>query len=138
MSPATASIEDCRNFLNQARVPDLPEVYLLGCLERRVTVYSQQVRALNLIYALEQCAGLQPGARTEVRIGIVGAGIAGLTAAAVALQRGFAVTLLEEKPSTVLLWRQADCDKRWLHPHIYDWPQQDLSLIHISEPTRPY
>jgi glycine/D-amino acid oxidase-like deaminating enzyme len=59
------------------------------------------------------------------RIGIVGAGIAGLTAAAAALQRGFAVTLLEEKPSTVLLWRQADCDKRWLHPHVYDWPQQD-------------
>ena len=121
MSPAAASTKDCQQFLNQARVPDLPEVYLLGCLERRVTVYSQQVRALNLIYALEQCAGLQAGAR----IGIVGAGIAGLTAAAAALQRGFAVTLLEEKPSTVLLWRQADCDKRWLHPHVYDWPQQD-------------
>ena len=121
MSPAAAATEECRKFLNQTRVPDLPEVYLLGCLERRVTVYSQQVRALNLIYALEQCAGLQAGAR----IGIVGAGIAGLTAAAAALQRGFAVTLLEEKPSTVLLWRQADCDKRWLHPHVYDWPQQD-------------
>ncbi len=121
MSPAAAATEECRKFLNQTRVPDLPEVYLLGCLERRVTVYSQQVRALNLIYALEQCAGLQAGAR----IGIVGAGIAGLTAAAAALQRGFAVTLLEEKPSTVLLWRQADCDKRWLHPHVYDWPHQD-------------
>ena len=121
MSSAAASTKDCQDFLRQVKVPGPPEVYLLGCLERRVTVYSQQVRALNLIYALEQCAGLQAGAR----IGIVGAGIAGLTAAAAALQRGFAVTLLEEKPSTVLLWRQADCDKRWLHPHVYDWPQPD-------------
>ena len=63
MSSAAASTEDCRNFLNQVKVPGPPKVYLLGCLERRVTVYSQQVRALNLIYALERCAVLQPGAR---------------------------------------------------------------------------
>lgn len=88
MSSAAAYTEACQNFLKQARIPNLPEVYL-GCLERCVTVYSQQVPALNLIYALEQCAGLQPGAR----IGIVGAGIYTdeLKASAVAL------VLAEEK-----------------------------------------
>lgn len=30
------------------QVPGWPGVYVLGCLDRRVTIYSQQVRALNL------------------------------------------------------------------------------------------
>jgi hypothetical protein len=52
-------------------------VYILGCFARRVTVYSQQIRSLNLVCALLQSRRITKN--TEVAI--VGAGVAGMTAA---------------------------------------------------------
>jgi len=34
--------------------------YVVGCYARRVTIYDQQVRALNLVYAVDQEQGLSP------------------------------------------------------------------------------
>lgn len=93
--------------------------YVLGSFERRVTIYSQQVRALNLIYALDAGGHLKGGDE----IVVVGAGIAGLTATAAAVRRGFKVTLLEETSSLIPLQRGSK--HRWLHPHLYDWPEPD-------------
>lgn len=93
-----------------------PRVYVLGSLERRVTLYSQQVRALNLVYSLFQTSHLKAGAH----VGIVGAGVSGLTAAAAALSRGCRVTLVEEKQDPLPLLINAR--HRWLDPTIYDWP----------------
>lgn len=94
--------------------------YLLGSLERGVTVYNQQVRAHNLAWALWERRGTNPIGN----IAIVGGGIAGLTVAACLLARFDAstkVTLFER------LWDldplQQGADGRWLHPRIYDWPQ---------------
>jgi hypothetical protein len=39
-------------LLKHTQVPEFPCVHLLGELESRVTVYSQQIRALNLVYSL--------------------------------------------------------------------------------------
>ena len=39
-------------FLEYFFVPGYPGAYLLGCFSRHVTIYSQQVRGLNLIDAL--------------------------------------------------------------------------------------
>lgn len=50
--------------------------FLLGALERRVTVLSQQVRAHNLIYALFAEQRLAAGDA----VAIVGGGAAGMTA----------------------------------------------------------
>lgn len=98
-----------------------PGLYLLGSLERGVTVYSQQLRAHNLVWALWE---LHRRKETNInRIAIVGGGIAGLTAAACFLSlfnKNVSVTVFEQ------LWDlcplQQGADNRWLHPRIYEWP----------------
>jgi len=91
-------------------------LYILGCLDRRVTLHSQQIRALNLVYSLRQVGIVAPGSQ----ILVVGGGVAGLTAAAGAARLGMRVTLLEREDE--LLHLQRNNTKRWIHPHIYDWP----------------
>jgi tetratricopeptide (TPR) repeat protein len=104
------------DILKHMEVPTRRGVFLLGCFERRVTLYSQQVRALNLVHALFEHKRLRPGSRLVV----VGAGAGGLTVAAGAALCGCEVTVLEQGPS--LLPLLANNRTRWLHPHIYDWP----------------
>jgi NADH dehydrogenase FAD-containing subunit len=59
-------------------VPGTKSVFFLGCFESRVTLFAQQVRALNLVDAL-----LDQGVVRETgRVAIVGGGAAGVTAAA--------------------------------------------------------
>jgi tetratricopeptide (TPR) repeat protein len=106
-----------RELLDHMSVPGYPGWYLIGALERRVTVYSQQVRALNLIYSLLEEKQLGPGDDVVV----IGGGVAGLTAAAGAARMGCHVTVLEKEDEVLHLFSR--CDKRWLHPRIYDWPQ---------------
>ena len=81
-----------------------------------MTIYSQQIRALNLIWALDR----EHGGLERKKIAIIGAGVAGLTAAAAALLSGANVTVLERR--TDILTLQKGNSKRWLHPRIYDWP----------------
>ena len=88
-------------------------VYLLGCLEKGVTVHSQQVRAHNLIWSLAEL-------RTDVEsIAIIGAGIGGLTTAACALSafpETTKITLFEKHWDICAI--QQGCDNRWLHPNV--------------------
>ncbi|WP_433965372.1 FAD-dependent oxidoreductase [Tunturiibacter gelidiferens] len=97
---------------------ELPGVFILGCYARYVTIYSQQMRALNLVGALVHEKKLQAG----TRVGIVGGGVGGLTAALAAQRCGATVTLIEK--SQGLVGFQSVCKDRWVHPHIYDWPEQ--------------
>ena len=62
-------------ILDLMEVPSRSGVYVLGCFGRYITLYSQQVRALNLAYALNRRGKLKIG----TRVCVVGAGIAGLT-----------------------------------------------------------
>ena len=98
-------------------VPKSMGIYVLGCFESRVTIYSQQVRALNLIHALFEQEKLVKGSRLL----LVGGGVAGLTAAAGAAMRGCEVTVLEQRNDLMHLIKGSDT--RWVHPHIYDWPR---------------
>ncbi|WP_437961154.1 hypothetical protein WME76_17000 [Sorangium sp. So ce119] len=102
--------------LEAMRVRGMPRVYVLGSLERRVTIYSQQVRALNLVDALVRADKLRP----ETRIAVIGAGSAGLTFAAGALLRSAQVTVIEQESEPLSLFRYGA--QRWLHPRVYDWP----------------
>ena len=83
-----------------------------------MTLLSQQIRALNLIYSLVELDQLKKGDR----VAVIGGGAAGLTATAAAAVCGCKATVFEAKSQ--LLHLQANCTKRWVHPHIYDWPDQ--------------
>lgn len=106
-------------IIQRTRVPGTKSVFFLGCFEKRVTVLSQQVRALNLVAAIhDQNLVREKGGK----VAIVGAGAAGITAA-VALVRAYpelkAVHLFEKRTDLLLLQQQSN---RYLHPHNYDWP----------------
>jgi hypothetical protein len=95
-------------------------LYLLGSLERGGTVYNQQLRAHNLVWALSE---LHLHNKMKInQVAVVGGGIAGLTTAAcfLSLFEDVSVTLFEQ------LWDlcplQQGSDNRWLHPKIYGWP----------------
>lgn len=103
---------------DEHRIPT--RVFVLGVNERRVTVYSQQCRALNLIYLLHQTGVLQRGA--EDRVAVIGAGAGGLTAAAAAACTGHEVVLLNDSVEPMPMQRFAR--HRWLHPHLFDWPRK--------------
>lgn len=109
--------------IEHARVPGTRSVFFLGCFERRVTVYSQQVRAINLVAAILD----QDLVRPNGRVAIVGGGAAGLTAA-VALAKGApglrAIHVYEKLPEVLQLQQNSG---RYLHPRNYDWPAEGTS-----------
>src|SRR5262245_56704238 len=80
-------------ILDRLRIPGYAHVYWVGRKALRLTFLSQQHRALNLIWALHEDQQLL--AKTKVTV--VGAGLAGLTAAFAAHQLGAEVTLIESK-----------------------------------------
>jgi hypothetical protein len=101
-----------------AMVPDeWTGLYVLGCYDRLKTVYAQQCRALSLIHALFHIHELNK----DRRLGIIGGGAAGMTAAAAAARKGVDVVLWERAGSLVPL--QLHNTKRYIHPHIYHWPR---------------
>jgi cation diffusion facilitator CzcD-associated flavoprotein CzcO len=97
---------------------DYPNVYWIGRKARWVTFHSQQLRALNLVWALAKTNQLGPGTRVTV----VGAGLAGITAAYAAWQSGAEVTLFEK--TTEPLHLQRGCRLRVVHPTIIEWPSK--------------
>ncbi|RVJ73072.1 ABC-three component system protein [Sinorhizobium medicae] len=105
-------------IFEDALVPGTKSVLVLGSFERRVTVYAQQVRALNLVDALLS----QNVVREDGKVAIVGGGAAGVTAA-VALSKAApnlkALDLFEARADILQLQKNST---RYLHPHFYDWP----------------
>ena len=96
------------------RIPGVPgDCYLLMCDGAPVTVRSQQVRALNLLFALdtkEKIAGQE--------VAVIGGGAAGMTFAAAAAAIGAKKVVLFEK-SSQLMNLQRGCWHRPLHPEIF-------------------
>jgi hypothetical protein len=115
---------DTTKFLAKFEVPKYDRrVYVLGCFAKHLTLYSQQVRALNLVKALCETSRLRP----KMRVAVIGAGAAGLTAAAGAAVRGATVAVFEQLDGAMEC--QFNNRQRWLHPFIYDWPniKKDIS-----------
>jgi alpha-D-ribose 1-methylphosphonate 5-triphosphate synthase subunit PhnH len=90
-------------------------LHFVGTFDRRITFYSQQVRALRLVHALSRPGNLQP---TD-HIAVVGAGAAGVTTAVGLALLGNDVMLYD--PAGSILQLQS-ASPRLLHPHIYEWP----------------
>jgi hypothetical protein len=107
-------------FLAEMLVPGYENVHVLGCFARYATIYSQQVRAINLVDALCRTGRLAKGTRVDV----VGGSTAGLTAALAAAARGASVRVFEKEAHLFPIQRNPG--KRFLHPHIYDWPLGEL------------
>jgi tetratricopeptide (TPR) repeat protein len=118
-----------QQVLQHMEVPSQPGIFILGSLERRVTLYSQQVRALNLIHALLTTERLKKGQH----VAVLGGGAAGLTAAAGAALHGCSVTVLERMHTLLPIFRNSQ--KRLLHPHLYDWPEEGWENEHAGLPV---
>ena len=116
-------------LLRKLEVPNYPRTYVLGSLAKHVTFHSQQMRALNLIHALCCTGRLDAGSH----VGIVGGGLAGLTAAAGALRRGLRASIFEAKGSLDepdgLMPLQRASTERWVDPDIYDWPDERATTL---------
>ena len=109
-------------------------LYVIGCLERGATVYNQQTRAHNLVWALWELQ--QRKSRNVGRVAIVGGGITGLTAAACFLalfKDSISLTLFEKLLDICPI--QQGSDARWLHPRIYDWPFEGSRAPSASLPV---
>jgi hypothetical protein len=115
-------ISDPLTFLEAARPFARENRFILGTFERGVTVYRQQIRALNLVYSLVEARNSngQPLVLPGSRVTVIGGGAFGTTVAAAAAYAKFRVVLLERHQT--LLHLQRGCDTRWLHPRFYDWP----------------
>ena len=113
-----------RELIRWMEVPQHQGVYALGNFGRQVTFASQQTRAFNLIWALFRANRLATGQR----VGVVGAGLAGMTAAVAALAKGCEVHLYEQASQTCPIQRGNDI--RFIHPNILRWPDP------VSETTQ--
>ena len=104
-------------FLDRARVTPGVHQYVVGAWDSNITLYRQQIRALNLIYALKVGkTGLPLGST----IAIIGAGAFGVTAAVAAASIGYKVVIYEQHQ--MILPMQRGCDTRWVNPRYYEWP----------------
>jgi hypothetical protein len=120
----------CELYEATAGRDGLPNVFVLGSLSHRepVTVAVQQTRAINLVHALMPDR-LPPGSR----LCVIGAGAAGLTAAAYAITRGLRVTVLENRKP---LWNLRGCRTRWLHPNLFQrWPDDGWDVTGTDLPV---
>lgn len=119
---------DPAQLLEKFKDKNLPGTYILGGFATRVTFHSQQIRAFNLIYALFKTRKLKAGSE----VCVIGGGLAGLTVAAAAKLKGCLVTIYEEKD--YLLGLQKGSQNRYVHPNIYDWPEEGCNINTTSLP----
>lgn len=111
-----------QDVIDGAAVRERPNLFVIGCYDRRITFYSQQVRALSLVHALKDLGYLN----ADPRIAVIGGGAAGVTAAAAAaLVTSSNVWLFETAGAFLPL--QSTTARRRLDPHIYDWPAHDTT-----------
>ena len=97
------------------------QVYCIGAGATRLTFQSQQHRALNLIWALKEKWRRENLSNFKSKtVVVIGAGLAGITAALAAKEVGATVTLIERKGEVLHL--QRGTQMRFIHPNIYDWP----------------
>jgi thioredoxin reductase len=116
-------------YLDQFKISE--NKYLIGIYQDGITVFKQQVRALNIFHALINTKKLIVG--QDTKIGIIGGGIAGLTFSAAALKAGFQVKIIEDESH--FLHIQHGCETRKIHPNIYEWPEIGAKFPYAKLPV---
>ncbi|XVS67859.1 hypothetical protein ACQPYE_17985 [Actinosynnema sp. CA-299493] len=115
-------LDQIEAILSQYRIGSRP-LFMIGSLDKGVTIRSQQVRALNLIWALVHSKHVATcGSTPRSRIAIAGGGFAGLTAGAALLRKDVNADIAVFERCDTPIPLQHGCDTRWVHPHIYEWP----------------
>lgn len=105
--------------------------YIVGIFHPGITIYKQQVRALNIFHCLYK-KGIFKNNDDSFHVGIIGGGIAGVTFATALAKIGVKITILESKP--VLMPMQYGCDTRFVHPQIYNWPDPQSAFPYAVTP----
>lgn len=95
--------------------------YVLGGMSYRVSVHTQQLRAVRLVSALINMKKMNGGER----VAVIGAGFGGLTCAAALAAKGLKVDVFER--SSNMLPIHSKNRTRILHPSSVVWPTGDLS-----------
>jgi hypothetical protein len=95
-------------------------IYFIGNYSGRINFFAQQTRALNLVRALISKKHIEAGDR----VGVVGGGLAGVTAAAALLQKDVMPELFEQNHS--LFRYQKNTATRHVHPSVNFWPDMAL------------
>lgn len=103
-------------------------IFPLGIYDIEKTVYTQQRRALTVSHALLETHQVESGSK----VAIVGGGIGGLTAGYALSLAGADVTIFELRSSRApILARNRT---RFIHPNIYDWPQEHSTTLDTRLP----
>lgn len=110
-----------QQIVDASAVSALPNTYVLGTHAKRVNFVSQQIRAMNLIWALEKTGNVKKGDH----VCVIGCGLSGLTAAASLRTKGCKVTLYDKKPE--LLNDQRYAHHRYVHPTLNFWPEKAVN-----------
>ena len=122
-----SSRDEAAHILDEFRAQGTANIYLVTPPEGEpVALYTQQCRALNLVWALDRVRPLNERSSGGSRVVVIGGGVAGLTAAAAAAVCGAQLQVLEREYD--LLRTQHGCHHRFLHPRIHEWPS-DKSLM---------
>jgi hypothetical protein len=118
MPPPAQEIVDWFEIPYEGLTPhERSAVFALGNFGHQVTFSAQQTRAFNLIWGLFETGRLKPGDH----VAVVGAGLAGLSAAVAALNKDCQVDLFEQASQPCALQRGNDI--RFIHPNILRWPE---------------
>jgi hypothetical protein len=105
--------DDARRVLDTYRLGDHP-VFVIGTFDKGITVFSQQVRALNLAWALVSSGTLtcreQGPDIAPAKIVVVGGGFAGLTLTAALVKKGVdaSITVIERRDTLCPLQQGSD------------------------------
>ena len=119
--PAQTLDQVCATYVDAATLSTRPGVVFVGPYGQRVSFASQQRRALNTVWAIEQANRIKSGSD----VAVIGGGLAGLTVAAALLARNCIVWMYEAKPNVLV--RQAQTKHRFIHPTVNFWPERGLS-----------
>lgn len=114
--------ETCRAALESAYVTGTNGIYFVGPFVERVSFASQQLRAFNLVWALEESGEVS----TLDSVAVVGAGLSGVSASAGFLAKGAKVMLFEKESRELSL--QKDTNDRYVHPTVNRWPVSSIGF----------
>lgn len=119
--PTTMNPLERDQVLDATHVPSRGPLYAIAPYPKRINFASQQTRAFNLVWALTASHRVEVGHQ----VAVIGAGLAGLTAAAALRRKSIDVTVFEAQNEALKLQRYTT--SRYVHPTLNYWPSVELT-----------